>query len=59
MTDIEHFIESFGLRYDKFQSPKLLENENLNFLDGTCLFFNLDRGCKLNCVKSTELVFLT
>ena len=42
MTDIEHFIESFGLRYDKFQSPKLLENENLNFLDGTCLFFNLD-----------------
>lgn len=42
MTDIEHFIESFGLRYDKFQFPKLLENENLNFLDGTCLFFNLD-----------------
>lgn len=42
MTDIEHFIESFGLRYDKFQTPKLQGNENLNFLDGTCLFFNLD-----------------
>lgn len=42
MTDIEHFIESFGLRYDKFQTPKLQGNENLNFFDGTCLFFNLD-----------------
>ena len=42
MTDIEHFIESFGLRYDKFQTPKLQGNENLNFFDATCLFFNLD-----------------
>ena len=54
MTDIEHFIESFGLRYDKFQSPKLLENENLNFQLGEMKKFFL---ASLASLSGTSLIF--
>lgn len=62
MTEIEHFAESFGLRYDKFQTPKFLqENGKLTFPNESLLFFNrenkntlIEQNIKENYAKITE-----
>lgn len=49
MDAIQKFAESFGMKYEQFNSPEFsLANKNLAIPNGTCLYFNLTQNTSID-----------